>query len=169
MLPARLPSNIVPCRPVHLVYLSDRMRADEQAQFLAVTGLVEFSADVAAAYLIDIAQKSQGYAFTILQDDNLPAAAGGFHPASEGVWQAWMVGTEQGWAQQWRAMTKLTRWVMDRIFEAGAHRLQTSALTSRTKAIEWFERSLGFKAEGVWRHFGIRGESIAHFSRLRGE
>ncbi len=169
MLPARLPSNIVPCRPAHLVYLSERMREDERAQFLAVTGLAEFSPDVAAAALIDLAQKSQGFAFTVLQDDNLPAAAGGFHPAGEGVWQAWMAGTEEGWAQQWRAMTKATRWAMERIYEGGAHRIQTSALTGREKAIEWFERSLGFRAEGVWRHFGIRGEDVAHFSRLRGE
>lgn len=169
MNPARLPSNIIPCRPAHLVYLAERMREDERAQFLAVTGLAEFSPDVAAAHLIDIAQRSQGFAFTVLQDDNLPAAAGGFHPAGEGIWQAWMVGTGGGWAQQWRSMTKATRWVMDRILEGGAHRLQTSALTSRVKAIEWFERSLGFKAEGVWRHYGIKGEDLAHFSRLRGE
>lgn len=169
MLPARLPSNIVPCRPAHLVFLSERMRADEQAQFLAVTGLAEFSPDVAAAFFIDTAQKSQGFAFTVLQSDNLPAAAGGFQPAGAGVWQAWMVGTEDGWAQQWRAMTKATRWLMDRLYEAGAHRLQTSALTTREKAVEWFERSLGFRPEGVWRHFGVRGEDIAHFSKLRGE
>lgn len=169
MKTARLPSNVIPCRPAHLVYLSERMRADEQAQFLAVTGLASFDPDVAANWLIDTAARSEGFAFCVLQEDNLPAAAGGFQPAGPGIWQAWMAGTDQGWTEQWRSMTKATRWLMDRIFETGAHRLQTSAITSRVLAIEWFERSLGFKPEGVWRHYGIRGEDVAHFSRLRGE
>lgn len=166
---ARLPSNIIPCRPVHLVYLAGEMREDERAQFLAVTGLDSYNEDVAATYLIETAQASQGYAFTALCADNTPAAAGGFQPAGKGVWQAWMVGSEKGWAQQWRSLTKGTLWTMDRLFEGGAHRLQSSALASRERAIEWFERSLGYKAEGVWRSYGARGEDIAHFSRLRGE
>lgn len=166
---ARLPSNAIPCRPAHLVYLAEGMRLDERAQFLAVTGLEAFSVDAASAYLIATADVSQGFAITVLTDDNLPAAAGGFQPVAPGVWSAWMVGTTEGWAQQWRSLTKATLWLMDRVFETGAHRVQTCALTSREKAIEWFERSLGFKAEGVQRHFGIRGEDIAQFSRLRGE
>lgn len=167
---ARLPSNVIPCRAAHLVCLAEDMRQDERAQFLAVTGLQAYSPETAAHWLVDTAAKSQGFAFTVLLDDHMPAAAGGFQPVAPGVWQAWMVGTEQGWAQQWRALTKTTRWLMDRIFEAtDAHRLQTSAITSRGKAIEWFERSLGFRQEGLQRHFGIRGEDIAHFSRLRGE
>ena len=169
MNPARLPSNIIPCRPAHLVYLAERMREDEKAQFIAMTGLPAFDPDAAVHWFMDAANRSQGYAVTVLQDDNLPACAGGFHPVSPGVWQAWMVGTTDGWAQQWRAMTKASRWLMAALFEQGAHRLQTSATTSREKAIEWFERSLDMKPEGVWRHYGIQGEDVAHFSRLRGE
>lgn len=169
MKTARLPSNVVPCKVAHLAYLAERMREDERAQFLAVTGLDQFDAEVAAHWLVDTANRSQGFAFCVLQDDNFPAAAGGFQPVAAGVWQAWMVGTAEGWSQQWRSLTKGTLWLMDRIFEAGAHRLQTSAITERTLAIEWFERSLRFKAEGTWRHYGLKGEDIAHFSRLRGE
>lgn len=163
------PSNAIPCQPAHLVYISSRMREDEKAQFLAVTGYPEFSADAALEWMLDAARRSEGFAFTVLCDDNLPAAAGGFHPVGAGVWQSWMVGTPEGWEQQWRSLTKISRFLMWRLFDLGAHRLQTSAITSRVKAIEWFERSLGFKPEGVFRHFGLRGEDIANFSRLRGE
>lgn len=169
MKTARLPSNVVPCRPGHIVYLVQHMREDERAQFVALSGLQEFSEDAAIRWFIDAAAQSGLFAVTVLQADNLPAAAGGFHPAGAGVWQAWMVGTTDGWAQQWRALTKATLWLMDRLFEDRAHRLQTTAITSRELAIEWFERSLGFKPEGVWRQYGIRGEDVAHFSRLRGE
>ncbi len=169
MKPSAPPSNIVACRPAHLVYLSERMRDDEKAQFLAVTGHAEFSADAALAWALGALERSQGYAVTILCDDNLPAAAGGFHPVGPGVWQSWMLGTAEGWQQQWRSMTKITCWLMAKLLEQDAHRLQTSALTTRVKAIEWFERSLSFQPEGVARGYGINGESIANFSRLRGE
>lgn len=168
MTGARLPSNVIPCRPAHLVYLADRMRQDEQRQFTVATGSA-YSPDAAAQWLVNTAARSGVYAVTVLRTDGLPAAAGGFEMVAPGVWQSWMVGSEEGWAEQWRSLTKATLWLMDRVFEGGAHRLQTCATTERERAIEWFERSLGFKPEGVFRHYGPLGEDIAHFARLRGE
>lgn len=166
---ARYPSNVVPCRPLHLVLLADQMRVTEQQQFLAITGGERFDPDTAAHAVINSWARSAPYALTVLRADNTPAAAGGFELIGAGVWQSWMVGTEEGWNEQWRAMTKATCWLIDRLFENGARRVQTNALSSRTKAIEWFERSLRLKAEGVWRGYGAQGEDIAHFSRMRGE
>ncbi len=169
MQSARLPSNVIACRPAHLVALAEVMRENEQQQYLAVLGTEAYDPDTAAQWLVNTWAQSAPYALTVVGRDGLPAAAGGFHPVAPGVWQSWMVGSEAGWAEQWRAMTKATRWLMDQLLETQAHRLQTSAITTRVKAIEWFERSLGMKPEGVFRHMGIRGESIAHFSKLRGE
>ena len=166
---ARMPANVVPCRPVHLMALAEAMRRSEQAQLLAVMGRPVYDPDTAIHWLVDTWAQSAPYAFTVVSTDGMPAAAGGFHPVVEGVWQAWMVGTEAGWGEQWRAMTKATRWLMDLLLATRAHRLQTCALSSRVKAIEWFERSLGMQPEGVWRGYGINGEGIAHFSKLRGE
>lgn len=169
MQKARLPSNVIDCRPAHLVALAGMMRENEQAQYLAILGTEKYDPDTAAQWLINIWAQSSPYALTVVGSDGLPAAAGGFHPVAPGVWQSWMVGSEQGWAEQWRAMTKSTRWLMDRVLDTHAHRVQTSAITTRVKAIEWFQRSLGMTPEGVFRGVGIRGESIAHFSKLRGE
>lgn len=169
MQSARLPSNVVPCRPAHLMALAEAMREDEKAQLIAVMGTAGFDPDTAVQWMVNTWAESAPFALTVVGSDGMPAAAGGFHPVAPGVWQAWMAGTEPGWAQQWRAMTKATRWMIDRLLETHAHRVQASAITSRVKAIEWFERSLGMRPEGVWRGFGIRGEDIAHFSRLRGE
>ncbi len=164
---AHLPSNVIEARPQHLVYLAGVMREDERAQFLAVTGLETFSEDAAVVWLLDALRTSQGMAFSVLRDNHLPAVAGGFQEVGPGVWQAWMVGCEDGWAEQWRSITKGTRWVMERLLATCAHRLQTSALTTRTHAIEWFERSLGFRQEGIAHRYGVRGEDIAHFGRIR--
>lgn len=168
MIPAHLPSSIVACRPLHLVLLTDQMRVSEQEQFLAVTGGDQFDPDTDAHALIGAWSRSAPYAVTALRSDGTPAAAGGFEFIGNGVWQSWMVGNEAGWAEQWRAMTKASRWLMDRLFENGARRVQTNALTSRTDAIRWFQRSLGMQPEGVWRGYGANGEDIAHFSKMRG-
>ena len=169
MNPAHLPSNVVPCRPAHLVYLAEEMRQDEREQFLAITGLERYCPDAMANYLINAATRSAGFAFTVLRANNLPAAAGGLEPVSTGVWQTWMAGTDAGWIEQWRSITKTTRWAMDRVLETSGHRIQTNGLASRTRAIEWYERSLGLRPEGIWRCFGANGEDVACFSRLRGE
>ncbi len=169
MQKAHLPSNVIPCRPVHLLALAEVMRETEQAQLLAVLGTAKYDPDTAAHWLINTWAQSAPFALTVVGKDGMPAAAGGFHPVAPGVWQSWMVGSEAGWAEQWRAMTKATRWLIDSLLATQAHRVQASALTTREKAIEWFERSLGMQPEGVARGYGIRGEDIAHFSRLRGE
>jgi hypothetical protein len=77
-----------------------------------------------------------------------------------------MVGTEEGWAEQWRALTKATRWLMDALFTLGAVRLQTTCLASRTKAREWFEESLLLTPEGIVRRAGKHGEDVAMYSRI---
>ncbi len=169
MQSARCPSNVIPCRVAHLAYLSSCMREDEMAQFLAVTGAKEFSADHAAHRFIDTASRSHGFAFTVLRADNTPAVAGGYELVAPGVWQSWMVGCDEGWSEQWRSITKVTLWLMERMFEHGARRLQTNAMTSRVRTIEWFERSLGLQREGVFRQFGARGEDFAMFARVREE
>lgn len=168
MISPRLPRNVVPCRPLHLVVLADILRHEEQRQFRAVLGGTAYSPDTAAHALVNAWATSSPYALTVLRADGTPAAAGGFEPVGPGIWQSWMVGTEQGWAEQWRAMTKASRWLIDQLFEAGARRLQVNALADRLAAIEWFERSLGMQDEGVWSGQGANGEDIAHFSRMRG-
>ena len=163
--PARPPSNVVECRHAHIVYLCGVMRPDEIEQYLALTGADKYDPDVAARGFIN----TQGMKFTVLMNDNTPAAAGGFEEVIPGVWQSWMVGSEAGWAEQWRSLTKATRWLMDGLFEMGARRLQTTALASRAGAIDWYTRKkggLGMSYEGTWRRFGRNGEDVACFARI---
>ena len=163
----RPPENLIACKPSHLLYLCDRMRDDEIEQHRAIVGGGEFNPDAAAIGLMAIPGAIK---FTLVDDDSLPLAAGGWHEVFPGVWQSWMVGTQPAWEKHWRSITKGCRWVMDGLFQqAGARRLQTNALASRTQAIEWYERSLGMKREGTWRGFGINGEDVALFSRVRGD
>lgn len=160
--PSRPPSNVVPCRNAHLQYLCERMRPDEIEQYLALTGAKDYDPDVAARGF----QNLNGLKFTVLGPDGLPVAAGGYEEVQPGVWNSWMVGSMEGWGTSWRSMTKATRWLMDGLFEMGARRLQTQALASRARAIEWYERSLGLQREGTLRKLGRDGEDVACFARV---
>lgn len=160
--PGRPPANVVPCTMWHLLYLCERMRADEIAQYEALTGRT-FQPETAALGFANMT----GHKFTVLGPDNLPAAAGGYDEVSQGVWQSWMVGTEDGWRTSWRALTKATRWLMEGILASGARRLQTTGLASRTKALEWYTRGLGLQREGTMRAVGVHGEDVAMFARVR--
>lgn len=161
--PVRPPSNVIVCRHAHLLYLCGVMRQDEIDQYVALTGADRYDPEVAAKGFIN----TQGLKFTVLMRDNTPAAAGGYEEVMPGIWQSWMVGSQAGWDEQWRSITKATRWLMGGLFEMGARRLQTNALASRTAAIEWYERGLGMVREGVWRKFGRNGEDVVAFACVR--
>lgn len=159
----RPPSCVRECRNWHIQYVCDHMRPDEIDQYEAFYG--PFSPDVAAQGFINTA----GMKFTVIGPDGMPAACGGYHEVARGVWQSWMAGTPEGWEKCWRSITKASLWVMDGLFEMGARRLQTNALASRTRAIDWYEKSLRLEREGTFRAYGANGEDVALFSRVRME
>lgn len=145
-------------------YLARRMRPDEIAQFLALTGQKEYHPDFAArAFLM-----TPGMSFVLVDRANLPFCAGGFEEVRPGVWQTWMVGTMEGWAKHWRAITKHSRKTMDFLFnEQGARRIQTYALASRKDAHEWYARGLKQEFEGLHRQFFADGQDAVCYARVR--
>lgn len=153
------PSSLIECRNAHIVWVCDRLREDEQEQFASFTGQA-FDVELCAAAFIG----KPGPKFTILDADGIPAAVGGYEEVLKGVWQSWMCGTDDGWRTCWRSITKGSRWVAATLLEGPAHRLQTNCLASRTKTMEWYERGLGLKREGVMRKLGANGEDAVMFS-----
>jgi hypothetical protein len=130
----KAPSNMVPCLPVHVEYLAAHARPDEIAQFNALGG---------EGSIADYCNSRRGPKFTVIAD-GLPVAAGGYFLVDERVWQSWMLGTMDGWRDHWRSITKAVRWLIDAMLETCADRLETYVLSSRTKAVEWYERALSF-------------------------
>ena len=158
------PSSIIKCKSVHIQYLCERARDDERIQYAALSGHEFYDPERAWYEFVGLTQ--QGPHFTALDAENMPAAAGGYHMVFPGVWQSWMVGTQEGWDNHWRSITKGCRWLAEQLFDQGARRLQTSALASRTDAIRWYVKSLKMEPCGVWEAFGIHGEDVAMFQRL---
>lgn len=149
--------------PEDLLYLCKRMRADEIEQYLAITHAPSYDFRVAAVGMMNI----PGVKFSLLGVDDLPVVAGGYEEVAPGVWQSWMVGTEDGWAKHWRSITKETRRLMDELLEAGAVRLQTTALASRTLAHRWYTKGLGMQYEGTLRRMASGGRDVSMFARVK--
>lgn len=145
-------------------YVASRMRPDEIAQYLALTGLIEYVPDVAARSLI----ASPGNSYVMVARDGLPVLVGGFAPVRLGVFEGWLAGTQDGWANHWRAMTKVCRGLMDDMLQnSGAHRIEIFALSSRTKAHEWYSRGLKMQYEGTLRGYFADGQDAVCYARVR--
>lgn len=151
------------------VWLCERMRADERDQHQALNGapVEDYDPQIAARGMM----VSQGPQFVLRGPGGFPIVVGGFQPAAVGVVQTWMIGTDEGWAQHWRAITKATRRCMSALFKTSPdiHRIQTMALAERTAAHDWYVRGLGMTREGVSRCFTADGRDVVHFGLLREE
>lgn len=144
-----------------LLNLCAKARPDEIEQYEALLGKPWSMEEVAVDFF-----NRPGVKYVLL-DDNKPIVAGGYDLIIPGVWHSWMIGTPDNWEQYWRSITKYSRMVMDDLFDGGARRLQTCVLASRVKTCEWYVRGLKMQLEGTMRGFGMKGEDMAMFSRIK--
>lgn len=142
-------------------WLARRMRPDEIAQHMAVNGDAEYDPNTAASRFIN----TPGPTWMFLAEDGLPVAAGGFCPVRIGVYEAWLVGTMERWDTHWRSMTRLFRRMCHEFLHTErVHRVQITALASRTAAHAWYERGLGFHCDGPLPAFCADGQDAIIFS-----
>jgi hypothetical protein len=139
------------------------LRTDERVQFLAMSGLAEYHADVAARAMLAV----PGPAFALVGAGNLPVVIGGFEPVRPGVYQTWMAGTDEGWTRYWRGITKMARQLVTHMLETDAQRVQDVALASRRRAHEWYRRALGMHYEGTHAAFYADGSDAVCYARVR--
>jgi len=145
-----------------LLALCGNARADEIMQYEALVG--PWSAcDAAVGFYT-----RTGLKFAGVNGDGVAICAGGWDEIIPGVWQSWMVGTDEYWRAYWRSITKYSRRIMDELLYSGtARRLQTGALAARTAACEWYVRGLNMVPEGVCKNYGLGGEDMATFARVK--
>lgn len=141
--------------------LAQSMRSDEVRQYLALTGLDEYCPDVAARAFAAI----PGLNYVVLERGK-PVLMGGFAPLRPGVYDAWLMGTDEAWAVHGFAFTRICRRAMDRLLQHTAHRVELVALADRTAAHVWYARGLGMVCEGVRpQYFADRQDGMA-FARV---
>lgn len=146
-----------------LAYLARNMRPDEIAQDLAMTGAAEYDPQQAILKMAAV----HGPKFVLLAD-GVPVVAGGFWQVRPGVWEGWQLGTMVGWEKHWRAITKITRRLNDRMLaEPNVHRLQLYGQAGRDKTFEWYERSLGYRREATLSRYCANGDDAVLFARTK--
>ncbi len=146
-----------------LAYLARNMRPDEIAQDLAMTGAAEYDPQQAILKMAAV----HGPKFVLLAD-GVPVVAGGFWQVRPGVWEGWQLGTMAGWEKHWRAITKITRKLNDRMLaEPNVHRLQLYGQAGRDKTFEWYERSLGYHREATLSRYCANGDDAVLFARIK--
>lgn len=144
-------------------YLCKRMRPDEIEQHRALRGGAPFDADRAARELCEV----RGPTYSLIDASGRPVAASGFDYLRPGVYECWAIGTVEGWERHWRAFTLTANRIMRGMLAGDVHRIQTVALASRTKAMEWYERGLDMQREGVLRGYFSDGQDGVLFARVR--
>jgi hypothetical protein len=148
---------------VDLLRLAASARPDEIAQYESLLGRAWNVDDVANDHY-----NRGGVKFALIDPaTDIAVVAGGYEMIGPQVWQSWMIGTMDAWGKHWFKITRETRRVMDALFDSGARRLQTCAVASRTEACDWYMRGLGMQPEGTMRGYGINGEDVAMFSKLK--
>lgn len=172
--PESLPSGFFPKdNPMYFSAVAEvcqSLRADEIAQhmqfFAAGAAVEEYSPRIAAVGVINLG----GIAFFGLDQRNAkPYVVGGYAPdaAMEGVWQSWMIGTQSGWDRNWKSITAASRWMISKLFEGGARRLETTCIASRKEAQEWYSKFLGLRLEGERHAYCPNGESLMMYGLTR--
>lgn len=149
-----------PALMADLVYLAQRMRPDEIAQWVALTGR-PYDADAMVRALARLP------ADVLVGRDDRPILAGGIDLARPGVGEAWMVGTLDGWTRYGGAITRWGRRLLDGAMSGQFHRVQTIALESRTAAHDWYVRGLGMHRECVLAGYFADGQNGVVFTKTR--
>lgn len=143
-------------------YIAKRMRADEIKQFMAKANLSEYTPDICAR----VAAATSGAAYVYVDRSGYPVLIGGFEPLRHGVYEAWLMGTDEAWGKYWRSFTKISRRMMRDLLSAGAHRIQTAAITTRIQTHAWYER-LGMINEGIQHAYCANGDDAVMFAMTR--
>ena len=78
------------------------------------------------------------------------------------VYQSWFLSGEALWTHG-RDVTSITRAVMLKMLETGAHRIETLCLESRHKARAWYEQ-VGLHFEATFPNYGASGATAVQYA-----
>lgn len=132
-----------------LLYICRNLRADDAEEIFAT----RFGDDDPDELATEVFTRWGKLAYIAYADDGTPVAAVGATPLWDGVWQAWMFGTDR-FGESGKQLTRWCRKVMiPSVVQAGCHRAEARSIASHGTAHKWMEM-LGAKRESVLRRYG---------------
>jgi hypothetical protein len=148
-----------------LCQVAENMREDEIEQFLSVTGLKEYDPNEFVRVMLDCMGEIR---FALYDDNDMAYCIGGLVEVRHKVWQTWMMGTEEGWRDHWKSITKLSKRVINDLINSDlCHRVQCYSLHNRHKTHEWYRRGLGLEFESVTHKFFADGQNAVCYIRIK--
>lgn len=141
------------------------MREDEVEQYLSIVGKDKY---VPEEFVKTMLQYMSEITFVLYDNDGVACCIGGLVETRQKVWQTWMMGTQEGWDNHWRSITKLSRRVIDDLLNSNmGHRVHCYSLHSRHKTHEWYRRGLGMDFESINHKFFADGQNAACHVKIK--
>ena len=153
--------RIVPATVADIACVAIHMRPDEIEQWLALTGVAHYVPDVAVRAVVNTGDPC----WAMVDMSGRPFVVGGMHVDRPGVASLWMMGTMAGWALHWRVITKTAKRFIAGLLDGDMHRVEVTALASRTEAHRWYRR-LGLNIEEPRRAWFADGSDGVCFAAV---
>lgn len=141
-----------------------KLPQDERDQLEAITGQ---SYDVDGCALGNFSINGPKW---VAKDGDEPIAIGGFAMLRPGVWQDFMLNTDDGFEKHWFPLTRSCRRVMNSMLAGNAHRLECIVPASRLAArpiLEKWYGVLGYNKEATLYGYCANGADAVIFSRVQ--
>jgi hypothetical protein len=157
--------NLVTPTVLDIYHIALRMRDDEQAQYLAWAQVEQYDPDEATRMVLSMMGEVN---FALLDENGEAYCVGGFTESRPKVWQSWMMGTDDGWKNHWREITKASRRIMDTLLASDrCHRIHDYSLVTRTAAHRWYVKGLGMKFSHNEQKWFSDGQDAACYIRVK--
>ena len=140
--------------------------ADQRQHFTDLTGF-PFDPDGVAIGNFAV----PGPKWVIRLHDGFPLAVGGFVPQRPGVFRDFFISTEEAFTKEnYLAVTRICRRIMDSVLASGAHRLEcfvpASRIANRPELEKWY-RLLGYNKEALHHGYCANGADGLCYARVK--
>lgn len=106
-----------------------------------------------------------GPKWAICDETGMALAVAGCRRTRPHVYQSWFLSGNELWAHG-KAVTEITRKVMQAMLADDAHRIETLCLASRKEARAWYT-AVGLSFEAEFQNYGVTGAAAAQYAVYR--
>lgn len=145
---------------LHTMTVCLDLREDEWDQVVKMGG--QRSTDAVAVW----ANSVSGPKWAYTDDTQKTLMVGGFIPQRTGVFMSWFLATDYAWKNHARELTLEAIERKEFMFAAGAHRVETVCLASRSAAHAWYQK-VGSIFESTMKSYCIDGSDAMLFVDTR--
>lgn len=143
------------------LYVCHQLPDAQRRQFEILNGVDAYDPERSA---LDLASRI-GPKWAVVKQDGQPVAVGGLNMVIPGVWQDFLISTEECWQQYAKSVTRFVDDIAAQLLVSGeARRIQAVTLATNTQIRGWYEL-IGMNYEGTLRAYGAHGEDAVMYAR----